>query len=84
MRGNGIMLPQMQQQPVAMQVAQPMNDVQLVSLVAAQVYGAGVLKTPDQAVGAAVEIVALSFAAQQKLVAAIQAHMQKSQEVVEG
>jgi hypothetical protein len=69
--GNGIALPNglmsRQPQPAAMQIAQPMNDVQLVSLVAAQVYGAGILKSPAESVDAAVEIVALAFAAQPKL-----------------
>lgn len=52
------MMPQVQQPEAALQVAQPLNDTQLVALIAAQVYGAGVLKSPKEAVETAFELVA--------------------------
>lgn len=79
MRGNGpnLLLPQMQPQQPVMNIASPMNDVQLVSLVAAQVYANCTVSTPQDAVDRAVEIVAAAFAAQQKLGAMIENIRQK-------
>lgn len=62
-RQNGLALPPGYQQAPAMQIATPLNDAQLVSLVAAHAYGAGVMKSPADAVADAVAIVAHSVVA---------------------
>lgn len=64
---NGLhLLPPRDPQPAALQVAQPMNDTQLVALVAAQLASGYDFATnalvAERAVALAVEIVARSFA----------------------
>jgi len=54
-------LAQAQQQPVGVQVAMPMNDAQLVSLIAAQLQGN--FEGPQEIVALAVDIVAHSVVA---------------------
>ncbi len=51
----------MPKQPTALQVAAPMNDVQMLSLVAAQLMTPGM--TPSQAVETALELVARAYIA---------------------
>ncbi len=48
----------MQEHPVEMKMVQPLNDTQFVALLAAHVYGAGVLKSPKESVDTAFEITA--------------------------
>ncbi len=63
---NGIMLPpglQPQQQQVAMQIASPMNDVQMVALVAASLQGGCPALGADELVNFAIDIVAEALVA---------------------
>ena len=62
-RFNGLQLPGGTPAQPQVQIAAPINDIQLVVLAAANIYGRGAVTTPPEAVKVAIEIVKLSILA---------------------
>lgn len=84
-RPSPIALPGMPPQNNIINVAAPLTDTQLLYMLAGQIYGSGILKTPQEAVQSAAEIaawatVAMKDKAVNQLIQQIEAQLAKSRD----